>query len=470
MPPTDPLVSMLRLRAAPQLAALKGRAVVVGVSGGADSIALLHLLTILCAELRLTLYPAHLDHGLRPDSAAEAQAVARNVDLLGFQLDIARADVLARIQRDGLSVEAAARECRYTFLAEYARSLQAVVAVGHNEDDQAETVLLNLARGTGISGLTGMRGVAPLLGAADVTLVRPLLNVPADEIRAYCLRNGLPVVEDPSNETDGYRRNLVRHRVLPVLREVNSQAVAHVAATAATLREDEAALDQVAARAYGAAAQQLVGAVLLSAARLLEEPVAIRVRALRLAIRHVAGSTEGITRKHIAFLIEMLASARAGRETQLPHGTSAVTTGAGLLLWRGVLLEQLAYPLPLLRNADQPERGLSGDWRWEARHISPGDCDETIVPGLHEHLHRVDGPLCLDAPSRRETFQPLGMAGEKRLRDFLVNAKVPRQLRSRVPLVKQGSAVVCVLGHRLDHRWRLDPSDTSFTCLRAWRE
>ncbi len=470
MPPTDPLVSMLRLRAAPQFAALKGRAVVVGVSGGADSTALLRVLSTLCAELRLTLFPAHLDHGLRPESAADARAVARNVALLGLGIELAHTDVPARIRKDGLSVEAAARECRYAFFAEYARSLQAVVAVGHNEDDQSETVLLNLARGSGISGLAGMRGVAPLPGAADVTLVRPLLDVPANEIRAYCLRNGLPVVEDPSNETDGYRRNLVRHRILPVLREVNSQAVAHIAATAATLREDEATLDQLAERAYGAAAQQVAGAVLLNSGRLLEEPVAIRVRALRLAIRHIAGSTEGITRTHLAFLMDMLASARGGRETQLPHAMRVVTTSDGLLLWRGALPEQLAYSLPLLRNRDQPECGLADGWRWEAREIGAGGCDEAITPGLHEHVRRADGPLRLDAAAPHETFQPLGMSNQKRLGDFLVNAKVPRHVRPRVPLVKHADSVVSVLGHRLDHRWRLESSDTVFTCLRAWQE
>ncbi|NPA06749.1 MAG: tRNA lysidine(34) synthetase TilS [Chloroflexi bacterium] len=219
---------------------------VVGVSGGADSLVLAWVLD----QLGYSLIIAHLDHGLRPESADQARAVAEWARAQGWPVVVQRVDVAAQ-RRGGQSLEDAARQARYTFLFHVAEAHQAqAVAVAHTQDDQAETVLLNLLRGAGLEGLRGMAVVqVPTRWHSHLPLVRPLLDVPRGWTRAVADALGLPVQEDPSNRDLRYRRNWIRHRVLPLLAEANPNIRETLARTARALAADAALLDEaVAAR------------------------------------------------------------------------------------------------------------------------------------------------------------------------------------------------------------------------------
>lgn len=465
---SDTLLQQLRATASLQLQALEDRVVLVGLSGGADSVALLHVLTELADVLRATIHAAHLDHGLREHSAGDAGRVARLAEDLGVPFSGAREDVRTFATSRRLSIEAAGRQARYSFLAATARKLGAVVAVAHNQNDQAETVLFNLARGAGLSGLTGMDPVGVISAAPDVVLVRPFLGLSSDSIRDYCRRHCLPVLDDPTNASLLHSRNRIRRRVLPELQAVNSRTVEHIALTADVLREDEEALDWIVDRVYEQVVEERAGAVVVATPALDEAPRAVRLRVLRRALLMVAGSVEGVERAHVVSLLELATSGIAGRALHLPRGLRALSGADTVALWQGELDSEALYPLPLLDPREAGGTRLARGWKLEVSH---GGClaPETPRGGLHEHVRRVEQPFELLPAGRLARFRPLGMKTEKHVADFLADRKVPPALRARVPLLVAGGAPVWLLGWRIDERWKLDNPDEPYTCLHVTR-
>jgi tRNA(Ile)-lysidine synthase len=202
--------------------------VVLGYSGGADSLALLVLLHELVRLEPVALLAVHVDHVMRPESADEAEVVRQNAESLGVPIVVERLVERVLDRHAGVGLEEAMRRERYAVLARVAGEREAVVAVAHHRRDQAETVLLHLMRGASLGGMAGMREVSHLVvpwwesgAGTEVTIWRPLLAVPGDEVRAVARGTGLPLVDDPSNFDEGLRRNAIRHRVLPVLESVS---------------------------------------------------------------------------------------------------------------------------------------------------------------------------------------------------------------------------------------------------------
>jgi tRNA(Ile)-lysidine synthase len=204
-------------------AGLTGRhRLVVAVSGGPDSLALLHLLSRRELHPAANLVVGHLNHQLRPSAAADATFVAETAAAWGLECHTESVDVAGLARRDGLSLEEAGRGARYQFLARLAHAVGAAhVAAGHNADDQAETVLMHFLRGAGLSGLRGMRPAGPLPGDPAITLLRPFLTTGRAEIEAYCQEHGLAPLTDASNTDTTYFRNRLRHELLPYLAGYN---------------------------------------------------------------------------------------------------------------------------------------------------------------------------------------------------------------------------------------------------------
>lgn len=271
-----------------------GDAVVVAVSGGPDSMALLDALVRLAPTWRLRLHAVHVDHGLRPDSGEDAAWVADRVRAMGLLPDVVRVDAAAHARAHRLSLEAAARQLRYRELERARRRVGAArIAVGHHRDDVAETVLLRLCTGAGSDGLAG---IPPVRGA----IVRPLIERSRAEILAYLAARGLPWREDPSNRDLRFPRNRIRHELLPWLeRHVNPRVRAALARTAALLRDEVEWLEAEARRSLEELARPPAdGSWLeLDAAGLMALPAALQRRVLRLAcwraLRVRAGGAAG---------------------------------------------------------------------------------------------------------------------------------------------------------------------------------
>jgi tRNA(Ile)-lysidine synthase len=290
-----------------------GDLVLAAVSGGADSTALARLLAHVAPARRLELELAHLDHGLRPDSAATAEMVAGQAEALGLKLHRERVDVAARARRDGLGIEAAGRAARHAFLESLAARRGArAVALAHTLDDRAETLLLKLVRGAGPTGLGAMREQA--LGLYR----RPLLALRREELRAWLGTLGVPWHEDPSNADLRFARNRVRHQVLPQLLALNPRAVEALGRAARWLADEDAYLEEEVGRRLPASGAEIEVAALQAL------PPGLRRRAALAWLRRLCGQEEDLGAEHVDALLA-LADGRGGAlATDLPGGLRLV--------------------------------------------------------------------------------------------------------------------------------------------------
>jgi tRNA(Ile)-lysidine synthase len=295
-----------------------GSSVLAAVSGGGDSVALLHLLHRFARSRDLRITVAHLDHGLRRGSRADRRFVERLARDLGLPCVADRREVAA-LRRKSESPEEAARRVRRAFLFEAAdRAGCERIATGHTLDDQAETVLMRLVRGAGATALTGMAASGP------GPFVRPLLDLERAELRAYLRRRELAFRDDPSNRDLRFDRNRVRRLVLPVLTEVlNPRAARHLVQAAQRFREDAQHLDAEAATALRRQTRRDgSGGLAIDAARLIALPPPLGRRLARLALQEAGADPRRIGARHVETLID-LAGGRSGRRAHLPGGISA---------------------------------------------------------------------------------------------------------------------------------------------------
>jgi len=287
-----------------------GARVLVGLSGGSDSVALTRLLLDLSEHGEFTVVGlAHLHHGLRPTADRDEAFCREFAARVGLPIAVERADVAAHAAAHGLSTEDAARRLRYAFLERTAAALGATrIAVGHTEDDQAETFLLKLMRG---AGLTGLGGIYPQRDS----VIRPLLDVPRAELRAYLERLGERWVEDESNDDLGIPRNRVRHRVLAELdRAAGGPTRPAIARAAGLIREDAQWLDGLSHERFLAVAVERAGGLELDVHGLTQAPAPLRRRVLLEAMRRTGDGRE-IGLEHVEAVLALLAGRHGGAPT-----------------------------------------------------------------------------------------------------------------------------------------------------------
>ena len=396
-----------------------GSRVLCAVSGGADSVCLLHLVRSLgdveCAC-------AHYDHGLRDESAADAAFTRELCREWGVPFFTERGDVAALARREGLSLETAAREARYDFLRRTAERWGAdVVATAHTMDDNAETVLFRMARGTGLRGLTGIpeqRGI----------FVRPLLGATRRQVEDYLRRRGIAWTEDATNALDDCARNRVRHHILPALEQVHPGALKNVDRMIRSLREDETYLLSLAEEWLSGQGEEL------SAPALLELPRSVSARALRLWL---GGD---LSAERIDALLELCAA-----------GPSAVLDLPGRRVYRRNDRLTLAGPgKPALPEREicpgerlaLPEAGLE----LECRVCSDPAEIQTSFTIFSFSTADICGKLTVASRKSGERMTLLGRAGTRSVKKLLMESRVPRAERDAVPVIRDEKGVLAVCG------------------------
>jgi len=446
--------------------------VVLAVSGGPDSVALLLILGHLRQPLDLELWVAHFDHGLRrrPEREAERALVSRLAEELGLPFLLGQADTRAYARRRHLSLEEAARALRYAFLASEAERLGAgVVATGHTADDQAETVLMHIIRGSGLAGIAGMRPRSswPFPGHSGLLLARPLLAVSRRQIERYCQEEGLSPCLDATNQMLEPLRNRVRHELLPLLRRYNprvDQALLRLAGAAAA---DAAYLDETTNLFWQAMAQRSRRSVRFRRLELAALSPALQSRLLQAAARHILGDSVQVEAVHVQAMQAAL-TGRRNRRFSLPGGLAFAAQGESVRLALG--REVAAEPIPETPLAVPGSTSVAG-WRIEAQILPP----EAAVPPTADpyeaflDLDTLGSTLTVRSRRPGDRLRPLGLGGEKKLQDLLVDVKVPRSERNAVPLVCAVWGIAWVVGQRLDERVKTGPGTRSVVCLKFRR-
>ena len=441
-----------------EAAGLAGARLVAAVSGGPDSLALLHALHCLRDSHRLSLCVAHVDHGLRATSALDADFVRECAAALALPCTVVAVDVPRR--PDGSFSEAAARDARYRALAGVAiREGAAAIVTGHTADDQAETVLLHAVRGAGLAGLRAMSVLsnAPIDDGAGIRLFRPLLGVRRSETQAYCRELGLTPLHDETNDDVRIPRNLLRLEAMPLLERLNPQAVSALARLADTaggaLDFMEAALDAE----WPAMASTSAGAVSLDRERFRALHPALQGLAVRRAHQQAAGARETLDAVHVEGALR-LASGPSGKEADLPGGVRMEVRHGELVFHPpGRGLHSLP-PIEGEHSLSVPGVTLMQEWRVEAEFVPMPASLQSPAFTAHLDADSLGGLLSLRGRRPGDRFQPLGMEGGiKKLQDFLVDAQVPRRERDTVPLLVSPNGVVWVAGHAIAHWARVTP-------------
>ena len=468
----------------------RGEPVVVGVSGGPDSLCLLHVLWCLADDYDLMLHVAHLNHRIRGAEAdADAAFVADLAAEWGLPCAITARDVPALAHQHKLAMEEAARQVRYTFLAEVARQVGSrTVAVGHNADDQAETVLMHFLRGAGLAGLRGMLPKTPLsdyrllegqTGAA-LSLVRPLLETPRAEIEAYCAEHGLRPRFDRSNLDTTYFRNRLRHELLPYLETYRSNIREVIRRMARVVVDDYALLREVLEETWVKVMRAADDeAIILDLAGWRALPLSLQRATVREAVHRLRRHLRNINFCHIEDAVTVAREKGTGAVASLPQGLR-LTVGYEVLTlagedYRPVPLDWpalLVEALPLAVPGRTPMPGLSG-WRVEAQWLSPDELPPGWATDPDPWQAFLDAGAVSEGLSLRQRrpgdrFQPQGMGGRsKSLSDFLINVKVPAAWRDWVPLLVSGDdCILWVAGWRLDERARVTPETRRVLHLR----
>ena len=443
-----------------------GVTLVVAASGGPDSTALLRCLHRLRDEHSLTLHVAHLNHDFRGAEADhDAAFVQRLADGLALPCSIDKQDPIAYQRERGLSsFEQAAREMRYAFLSAVAASVGAVaITLGHTADDQAETVLLHLLRGSGIHGLRGMAEVAgwpwpePKPGPM---LFRPLMGATKADTAAYCRELGQLYREDSGNYMWRFTRNKVRHDLMPRLaRDYNPRVREALTRLSRAAAEDMDYIERELSRLWPDVAYERGGEAGLSISALSPLHPALQRHALRRAYAGVAGDARSLGESHLDAMLSLLRQQRGGRAIDLPRGVRARREGGALFLSRHAGHPQHAqlhgeHSIVLPQIPGETLETAFGRWRVSLQAAGPGQpapCPEGETPQFAAILNCDALGDVATVRTRRpgDRFQPSGMTGTKKLQDFFTDAKIPREQRDSIPLLVCERGIAWVVGHRV---------------------
>ncbi len=432
-----------------------GDRLVVAVSGGGDSVCLLHILVQWRKELGVELHVAHLNHQLR---GAESDSDAGYVSDLARRLDvlatIERRDVAAYRDQKGISLEEAAREVRYSFLAEVARAIGASkVVVGHTRDDHIETILMHLLRGAGTAGLCGLQPSSVLPygeNSGQLEVVRPLLELSRQETLDYCQRYNLAPRSDSSNVSPSFLRNRVRLELLPVLRSYNPGIDKALLRLADIAGDDVSFIEKQASLLWKKLASEEDDMIYLDMSQMVALPRAMQRQIFRRAVRQLRGNLKDVEADHIEAMVGFL-SKPAGKKLCLPDGLTLSIEYGRLVL---ASAQASICPLPPLKGISSikipGETDLPG-WRVRADIIGQVVSDEDGLAASFD-LNRVGKELTVRQRRPGDRFQPLGMSQTKKLQDFMVDSRIPGSWRDRVPLICSPEQILWVVGWRIDDR------------------
>jgi len=432
-----------------------GDKLVVAVSGGADSVCLLHILAQWQRELEVELHVAHLNHQLRgAESDSDASYVSDLAHKLGVPATIERRDVAAYRDQKGGSLEEAAREVRYSFLAEVTRGIgTSKVAVGHARDDHIETVMMHLLRGVGTAGLRGLQPRSVLQyseNGGQLEVVRPLLEVTRQETLDYCQRYNLAPRSDSSNVSFSFLRNRIRLELLPMLRSYNPGVDKALLRLADIAGDDISFIEEQASLLWKELAREEGDVIYLDMSKMVTSPRAMQRQVFRRAVKQLRGNLKDVEADHIEAMMDFL-SKSAGKKMCLPDGLTLSTEYGRLVL---ASPQASICPLPPLKGISKinipGETDLPG-WRVRADIIQEvvGD-DNGLVASFD--LDKVGEELTVRRRRPGDRFQPLGMSQTKKLQDFMVDSRIPRSWRDRVPLICSPKQILWVVGWRIDDR------------------
>lgn len=429
-----------------------GDRIVVGVSGGPDSMALLYFLYCLQHNYSLYIHVAHLNHMLRGQESDEDTIYVKDFcSRLGIPCDIKYVDIDELSRKEGLSLEEAGRKARYEFFTDTAKQVNASkIALAHNMNDQAETILMRIMRGTGLEGLRGIKPVR------DGLYIRPFICTMRDEIEKYCENNDIKPRIDSSNLMPIYARNKVRLELIPYIKENYNGSIEYVLSSMAELiSEDNDFLVRYVDSIYSQIAFEDEGRVSLSLDEISRLHNSIKKRILRQAIRKIKGNLIGIENKHIDLILNIIEKGATGAAVELPSRVRAEISYNNVIIAVNNEVESKGFSCPLnvpgityIQEIDCVIESEILD-----RYLNYNDSNLFVK---YFDYDKIKGNLIVRSRKEGDYFTPLGLGGKKKVKELFIDSKVPKGERDKVPIVLCGDIIVWVVGYKMSDVYKID--------------
>ena len=429
-----------------------GETVLIGLSGGPDSVCLLHVLHALKSKFSLTLHAVYVDHGLRPgETAGEIEFCEKICNSLSVPFFTKTIDVKNYAAQNGMNKQEAARELRYRAFEETALETKAQkIALGHTADDQAETLLMRLLRGSGTTGLAGIPPVRKFI-------VRPLIETERDAIEGFLHAKNIGSIVDSSNLKDAYVRNKIRLSLMPLIKGFNPDIIKTLSKTAAILSEEDKYFELIVTKTL----MKLISRKTDNRIELFLAPLegmdkVILRRVLRRAI-DATKSLRGISFIHIEDIVQLIKLGNPGDRIYLPKGIRAIKDYSTLVLTSEPPVQLNDYQLEIPGETILKEAGILIK-SYEVESCAPGTASQNFglwtTSGIFD-ADKIAFPLLARPRKDGDFFYPAGFGRKKKLQDFFVDEKVPRDERARTPLIVSGEDILWVVGYRGDERFRV---------------
>ncbi len=435
------------------------QSIVVGVSGGPDSVCLLHVLFQLAEELHIrSIYAVHINHMIRGREADEDEEyVAGLCGRMEVPLHRVAVDVKRISAEKGISVEEAGREARYSEFKSFAERIGAEkIAVAHNRNDQAETVILNIIRGTGLEGLKGMeykRG----------NIIRPLLDIGRIQIEDYCGINLLKPRTDSTNLTSIYTRNKIRKKLIPSIDELfNTDITSGIVKMASLIKDDNNYIEQMALSLYNqCVVKKDLCRVELKISKTVQQHPAVRRRIIRRAIAEVKGDLKGIENVHVQQADNLISNGKTGSRLHLPHKLRIERSYDSVRICINCGDSEISesFSCELVLPGKTPV-GVRHEYvdafifqREDAGNVNV-DTDRRPAVQFFD-WDRIDGGINVRNRRKGDVFKPLKSNGTKKLKEYFIDNKVPRELRDKIPVIAKESEIVWVIGYKISDKFKV---------------
>jgi tRNA(Ile)-lysidine synthase len=459
----------------------QGETLLCAVSGGPDSVAMLHILRELneVQQMGWKIHLAHVNHGIRGKASDEDEEFVKELaGKLKLPLYSAKVDVKGHQKRERTTMEEAARDLRHGFLEQKALEIGAQkIALAHNLDDQAETILHRILRGTGLRGLKGMAPIRVISKKHDLFVVRPLVEIEREEIEAYLREKGIPNRTDLSNFDTSITRNKIRHKLFPLIEaEFNPRAKMALVKLGQTAGSFYLLLREIAKEVYENTKMiSKEGEVCLSVEEFGKLPPAIQTLIIDRAVKQVLGRVPQLNFEHYLEIISLCGEQGYQKAIRLPRGLEARREGYILKIAKP------QAPAPAIKFAHRKIRVPGRTVIKKLNLQIDAELQEGKIVGLKEYIRnkdyteeivdyeKLDGGLLVRLRKGGDHFVPLGSRGTTKLKKFFIDNKVPKPVRDRVPIVTDGRRIVWVVGYRIGDEVKITDATKKILKLKVSR-
>lgn len=429
-----------------------GDRIVIGVSGGPDSLCLLYALDELKQELKIELFVVHINHCIREKSAdADQEFVENFAQGLGIPVYSEKILVKQFAKDNKLSVEEAGRIARYNCFEDYTKKLSAnKIAIGHNMNDNAETFLLNLVRGTGIEGL---KGIDPVRGK----IIRPLIEISRDEVELFCEKNGINPRIDETNADSAFTRNRIRNGLIPYIKEnFNPNIIEAINRTVEIIYDENLFTSAVSEVYYNECLESSdENSITINLKKFNELHDAVKKRIVRRVIEKLKGNTKAVEKIHVEQVMDLARRAKTGTLYRLRGEIEAVIEYGNLIFIKEKSkdVKGFCYDISIPGEVEIPEINACLRIRvLDISQIRQGIKDSNICL-----IDKEKAGNYLQVRNRRngDRINPEGMKGTKKLKDFFIDEKIPREQRELIPVVAEGQEIIWIVGKRYSEKYRI---------------